>query len=68
MPLKGIGLKFCEFYLNTKEALVTLKKLGTSLAAQWLRIRLLMQRTRVRALVREDPTGREATKPVHHNY
>ena len=27
-----------------------------------------MQGTRVRALVREDPTGRGATKPVRHNY
>ena len=36
--------------------------------AQWLRIHLPMQGTRVRALVREDPTSRGATKPVHHNY
>ena len=41
---------------------------GTSLVAQWLRIRLPMQGTRVRALVREDPTCCGATKPVHHNY
>ena len=27
-----------------------------------------MQGTRVRALVREDPTYREATKPVRHYY
>ena len=27
-----------------------------------------MQGTRVQALVREDPTCRGATKPVHHNY
>ncbi|KAJ8788140.1 hypothetical protein J1605_005439 [Eschrichtius robustus] len=40
----------------------------TSLVAQWLRIRLPMQGTRVRALVREDPTCRGATKPVRHNY
>ena len=30
--------------------------LGTSLVAQWLRIRLPMWGTRVRSLVREDPT------------
>ena len=36
--------------------------------AQWLRIRLPMQGTRVRALVWEDPTCRGATKPVRHNY
>ena len=41
---------------------------GTSLVAQWLRIRLPMQGTRVRALVWEDPTCRGATKPVRHNY
>ena len=39
-----------------------------SLVVQWLRIRLPMQGTRVRALVREDPTCRRATKPAHHNY
>ena len=41
---------------------------GTSLVAQWLRIRLPMQGTQVRALVQEDPTCRIATKPVRHNY
>ena len=42
--------------------------LGASLVAQWLRIHLPMQGTRVWALVQEDPTCFEATKPVHHNY
>ena len=42
--------------------------LKASPVAQWLRIRLPMQGTRVRALVREDPTCRGATKPVRHNY
>ena len=32
------------------------KHVGTSLVAQWLRICLPMQGTRVRALVQEDPT------------
>ena len=41
---------------------------GTSLVAQWLRICLPMQGRQVRALVREDPTCRGATKPVRHNY
>ena len=41
---------------------------GSSLVAQWLRIRLPVQGTRVRALVREDPTCRGATKPMRHNY
>ena len=41
---------------------------GASLVAQWLRIRLPMQGTRVQVLVREDPTCHGATKPVRHNY
>ena len=35
--------------------------------AQWLRIRLPVQGTRVRALVQEDPTCHGASKPVRHN-
>ena len=42
------------------------RELGTSLVAQWLRICLPMQGTRVWALVREDPTCHGATKPVHN--
>ena len=41
---------------------------GASLVAQWLRICLPMQGTRVRALVREDPTCGRAARPVSHNY
>ena len=41
---------------------------GASLVAQWLRICLPRQGTRVRALVWEDPTCRRATRPVSHNY
>ena len=41
---------------------------GTSLVAQWLRIRLPMQGTRVRSLVWEDPTCCGATKALRHNY
>ncbi|KAJ8780354.1 hypothetical protein J1605_011618 [Eschrichtius robustus] len=39
-----------------------------SLVAQWLRICLLRQGTRVRALVWEDPTCRGAPRPVSHYY
>ena len=39
-----------------------------SLVAQWLRIRLPMQGTRVRAPVWEDPTCHGAAGPVSHNY
>ncbi|XP_054947179.1 armadillo repeat-containing protein 1 isoform X1 [Physeter macrocephalus] len=45
-----------------------LKIRWASMVAQWLRILLPMQATRVRALVQEDPTCHGATKPVHHNY
>ena len=45
----------------------TLSK-GTCRGFPWLRIRLPMQGTRVRALVREDPTCRRAAKTVIHNY
>ena len=45
-----------------------LKICGTSLVAQWLRIRLPMQGTWVWSLVWEDPTCRRATKPVRHEY
>ena len=41
---------------------------GASLVAQWLRICLPTQGTRVRALVWEDPTCRGAAGPVSHNY
>ena len=44
------------------------KEPGTSLVAQWLRIRLPMQGTRIRALVQEDPTFHGAIKPMRHNY
>ena len=45
-----------------------LKTYRASLVAQWLRICLPMQGTRVRALVWEDPTCRRAAGPVSHNY
>ena len=43
-------------------------KWGAPLVVQGLRICLPMQGTRVRALVREDPTCHGTTKPMHHNY
>ena len=42
--------------------------IGASLVAQWLRACLLMQGTRVRAVVWEDPTCRGVAGPVSHNY
>ena len=53
----------------TGEVYQTFKEnLGTSLVAQWLRIHLPTQETRVRSLVWEDPTCRGETKPVRQNY
>ena len=43
-------------------------EIRASLVVQWLRIHQPMQRMRVQALVREDPTCHGATKPVCHNY
>ena len=43
-------------------------KKGASLVAQWLGVCLLMQGTRVRALVWEDPACHGAAGPVSHNY
>ena len=54
---KKLTLKFGKF-----------GKFGASLVAQWLRICLPTQGTRVRALVWEDPTCLETTRPVSHNY
>ena len=43
------------------------KTTRASLVAQWLRVCLPMQGTRVRALVWEDPTCRGAAGPVSHS-
>ena len=61
----------CKTLINILTHTTVKKKLksrGTSLEAEWLRIRLPMQGTWVWSLVQEDPTCRGATKPVHHNY
>ena len=53
----------CRIQIHTQNLVV-----GTSLVAQWLRICLPVQGTRVRSLVQEDPKCRRATKSVRHNY
>ena len=50
------------------EKTIIQKESWASLVAQLLRICLLMQRTRVQALIWEDPTCCGATGPVSHNY
>ena len=54
-----------ELLLMTRDSKDTTR---ASLVAQWIRFRLPMRGTRVRALGGEDPTYRGATKPVRHNY
>ena len=56
------------FYHHSKIRPIKINGIRASLVAQWLRICLLMQGTRVRALVWEAPTCRGATRPVSHNY
>ena len=60
----------CMTGLGYKEEVQMTQKIcmGASLVAQWLRVCLPMQGTRVQALVWEDPTCHGATKPVSHNY
>ena len=57
------GRKYLQYVYKTP----ILRMYRASLVAQWLRICLPMQGTRVRALVWEDPTCRGATRPVSHN-
>ena len=55
--------------LNEVVGFVSKEHLGwASLVAQWLRICLPMQGTRVRSLVWEDPTCHGAIGPASHNY
>ena len=58
----------CVITIATERKMCEKKIFGASLVAQWLRICLLMQGTRVRALVWEDPTCHGAAGPVSHNY
>ena len=63
-----LELYLIEDYMTGAVAFTKKMQLRASLVAQWLRIHLPMQGTRVRALVWEDPTCGRATKLVHHNY
>ena len=67
LPYSESVLITWRFFTGKAVRLLSIR-FGTSLVAQWLRIHLPMQGTRVRALVQEDPTCCGATKPVHHNY
>ena len=67
IALRNCKLKQCHTTTYLLEDLKLKKKKGASLVAQWLRVCLLMQGTRVRALVWEDPTCHGAAGPVSHN-
>ena len=69
MPENWWKIRMFRFKNHTKPQSREIKPniLGTSLVVQWLRICLPMQGTRVRSLVRQDPTCHGATKPMHHN-
>ena len=54
-----------DFELTTRVLILLLR---ASLVVRRLRICLPMEGTRVRALVREDPTCRGTTRPMSHNY
>ena len=63
-----ISVTMCLRISRLEEGTFKQTQRGASLVAQWLRICLPMQGTRVRALVWEDPTCRGATKPVCRNH
>ena len=65
---------FCAYLVHAVDDVVFVQKVKlkwywwASLVAQWLRVCLLVQVTRVRALVWEDPTCRGAAGPVSHDH
>ena len=60
--------KMWHIYTIKYYSAIKRNEIGASLVAQWLRICLPMQGTRVRALVWEDPTCHGPAGPVSHNY
>ena len=60
LPIRKLASKKFMLVLN--------KLLRASQVAQWLRVCLPMQGTRVQALVWDDPTCRGAAGPVSSNY
>ena len=68
LRVRMLQLRVHMLQLRSLHAVLKIPHTGASLVAQWLRICLPMQGTRVRVLVWEDPTCRGATGPVSHNY
>ena len=66
-----LSVQFTDFrdgtHLNSQHTDHNIRNFRASLVAQWLRVCLLVQGTRVRALVWEDPTCRGAARPVSHS-
>ena len=56
-----------KIYKQLMQLNIKKQAIWASLVAQWLRICLIMQETRVRALVWEDPTCHGAAGPVSHS-
>ena len=67
-PSLGQEVLFGASELPLQPFVCSKRRYRASLVAQWLGVHLPMQGTRVRVLVREDPTCRGATGPVRHNY
>ena len=59
--------RIMSYHLTPVRMALIIIALWASLVAQWLRVCLLVQGTRVRALVWEDPTCHGAAGPVSHN-
>ena len=67
--IREMQIKTMRYHLTpVRMAIIKKSTNRASLVAQWLRICLPMQGTRVRALVWEDPTCHGATGPMSHNY
>ena len=67
LALSWLEVEICLFHFKMKKSCQDWE-FRASLVAQWLRICLPIQGTRVWALVWEDLTCRGATRPVSHNY
>ena len=61
---RGKSRIVCYHWHQRKKNVSKRRVVRVSLMVQWLRIRLPVQGTRVRALIREDPTCHRATKPA----
>ena len=68
-----VGHRTCQdthFYpdFHQKQKVATKKRALDPLVVQWIRTRLPVHRTRVRSLVREDPTCCRTAQSLHHNH